>query len=86
LDYSGDIALKGFGLKLLFTGVDYSFDDTVIPLSKGLAILNNIEVHDGRASSQGTVSGYIRFETLSSMQVALFFNANNLLVLNLLKR
>ncbi|UMQ41301.1 translocation/assembly module TamB [Chryseobacterium sp. Y16C] len=82
LDYSGDIALKGFGLKLLFTGVDYSFDDTVIPLSKGLAILNNIEVHDGRTSSQGTVSGYIRFETLSSMQVALFFNANNLLVLN----
>jgi hypothetical protein len=39
LDYSGDIALKGFGLKLLFTGVDYSFDDTVIPLTKGLRFL-----------------------------------------------
>lgn len=82
LDYSGDIDLKGFGLKLLFTGVDYSFDDTTIPLSKGLAVLNNIGVHDGRTNSQGTISGYIRFETLSSMQVALFFNASNLMVLN----
>ncbi|WP_370900307.1 translocation/assembly module TamB domain-containing protein [Chryseobacterium gossypii] len=82
LDYSGDIAMKGFGLKLLFTGVDYSFDDTVIPLSKGLAILNNIEVHDGRSNSKGTISGAIQFETLSSMGVNLVMRADNLLMLN----
>lgn len=82
LDYSGDIALKGFGLKLLFTGVDYSFDDTVIPLSKGLAILNNIEVHDGRSNSKGTISGAIQFETISSMGVNLVMRADNLTVLN----
>ncbi|GEN76575.1 translocation/assembly module TamB domain-containing protein [Chryseobacterium hagamense] len=82
LDYSGDIALKGFGLKLLFTGVDYSFDDTVIPLTKGLAILNNIEVHDGRTNSKGNISGAIQFETLSSMGVNLVMRADNLLVLN----
>jgi len=82
LDYSGDIALKQFGLKLLFTGVDYSFDDTVIPLSKGLAILNNIGVHDGRSNSQGTISGAIQFETLSSMGVNLVMRADNLLMLS----
>ncbi|MBW3523098.1 translocation/assembly module TamB domain-containing protein [Chryseobacterium sp. NKUCC03_KSP] len=82
LDYSGDIALKEFGLKLLFTGVDYSFDDTVIPLSKGLAILNNIGVHDGRSNSKGTISGAIQFETLSSMGVNLVMRADNLLMLN----
>lgn len=82
LDYSGDIALKGFGLKLLFTGVDYSFDDTVIGLSRGLAILNNIEVHDGRSNSKGTVSGTIQFDTLSSMGVNLLMRADNLLMLN----
>lgn len=82
LDYSGDIALKEFGLKLLFTGVDYSFDDTVIPLSKGLAILNNIAVHDGRSNSKGTISGAIQFETLSSMGVNLVMRADNLLMLN----
>ena len=82
LDYSGDIALKDFGLKLLFTGVDYSFDDTVIQLSKGLAILNNIEVHDGRSNSKGNISGAIRFETLSSMGIDLIMRADNLLVLN----
>lgn len=82
LDYSGDIALKDFGLKLLFTGVDYSFDDTVIGLSKGLAILNNIGVHDGRSNSQGTISGAIQFETLSSMGVNLVMRADNLLMLS----
>ncbi|ANF49773.1 hypothetical protein A0O34_04105 [Chryseobacterium glaciei] len=82
LDYSGDIAMKSFGLKLLFTGVDYSFDDTVIPLSKGLAVLNNISVHDGRSNSQGTISGAIQFETLSSMGVNLVMRADNLLMLN----
>uniref|UniRef100_UPI00263594EB translocation/assembly module TamB domain-containing protein n=1 Tax=uncultured Chryseobacterium sp. TaxID=259322 RepID=UPI00263594EB len=82
LDYSGDIALKGFGLKLLFTGVDYSFEDTVVPLSKGLAILNNIGVHDGRTNSNGTISGAIQFETLSSMGVNLVMRADNLLMLN----
>lgn len=82
LDYSGDIALKGFGLKLLFTGVDYSFDDTVVPLSRGLAILNNIEVHDGRSNSKGTISGAIQFETISSLGVNLIMRADNLLMLN----
>lgn len=82
LDYSGDVALKNFGLKLLFTGVDYSFDDTVIQLSKGLAILNNIEVHDGRTNSKGNISGAIQFETISSMGVNLVMRADNLLVLN----
>jgi hypothetical protein len=82
LDYSGDVALKGFGLKLLFTGVDYSFDDTVIPLTKGLAILNNVEVHDGRTNSKGNISGAIQFETLSSMGVNLVMRADNLLMLN----
>ncbi|MGE8554126.1 MAG: translocation/assembly module TamB [Chryseobacterium jejuense] len=82
LDYNGDIALKDFGLKLLFTGVDYSFDDNVIQLTKGLAILNNIEVHDGRTNSKGNISGAIRFETLSSMGIDLIMRADNLLVLN----
>ncbi|WP_417429453.1 translocation/assembly module TamB domain-containing protein [Halpernia sp.] len=82
VDYSGDIALKNFGLKLLFTGVDYSFDDTVIPLSKGLAVLNDIGVHDGRGNSSGNISGAIQFQTLASMGVNLVMRADNLLLLD----
>ncbi|SIT97557.1 hypothetical protein SAMN05660493_02277 [Epilithonimonas bovis DSM 19482] len=82
IDYSGDIAMKGFGLKLLFTGVDYSFEDTVINLSKGLALLNNIGIRDGRENSKGNISGSIQFETLSSLAVNLIMHADNLLVLN----
>ncbi|MDN5626597.1 MAG: translocation/assembly module TamB, partial [Weeksellaceae bacterium] len=82
IDYSGDIAMKGFGLKLLFTGVDYSFEDTVINLSRGLALLNNIGIRDGRENSKGNISGSIQFETLSSLAVNLIMHADNLLVLN----
>ena len=82
LDYSGDIAVKDFGLKLNFTGVDYSLDDTVISLSRGLAILNDIGVKDGRGNSSGSISGAIQFQTLSSMGVNLVMRADNLMLLN----
>ncbi len=82
IDYSGDVALKNFGLKLNFLGVDYSFEDTVIPLSKGQAILNEIRLKDGRENSAGTISGVIQFETLASMAVNLIMRADNLMVLN----
>lgn len=86
VDYTGDIALSGFGLKLNFTGVDYSFDDTVIPLSKGLAVLNDIGVRDGRSNSKGSISGAIQFETLSSMGVNLVMRADNLMLLDTTQR
>lgn len=82
LDYSGDVNLQGFGLKLMFTGVDYRFADTVINLSRGQAIINSVEVSDGRANSKGRISGMIQFETLSSMAINLIMEADNLLVLN----
>lgn len=82
IDYNGDIALKGFGMKLGFTGVDYSFDDTTISIAKGLAFLNDIGVKDGRKNSKGSISGLIRFETLSSLAVDLVMRADNLLVLD----
>ncbi len=82
INYSGDIDLQDFGLKLDFTGVDYSFADTTINLSRGAAILNNIAVKDGRNASGGTISGAIYFETLSSMAVELIMRADNLLLLN----
>ncbi len=82
IDYSGDIALKEFGLKLNFTGVDYALDDTVVSLSKGLAILNDIGVKDGRTNSRGSISGAIQFETLASMGVNLVLRADNLMLLN----
>ena len=86
VDYSGDIALKNFGLKLLFTGVDYSFDDTVIPLTKGLAVLNDIGVKDGRNNSSGNISGAIQFQTLANLGVNLVMRADNLLLLDTQQR
>ena len=82
IDYNGDIGLSDVGLKLDFTGVDYTFADNTINLYKGLAILNNIGVNDGRENSKGTISGAIRFETLASMEVNLIMRVDNLMLLN----
>ncbi len=82
VDYNGDIALKGVGLKLNFTGVDYRMDDTVISLSKGLAMLPFIGIKDERGNSSGNISGSIMFETLSSMGVNLVLHADDLMLLN----
>ena len=54
----------------------------MVSLSRGLAILNNIGVKDGRSNSSGSISGAIQFETLSSMGVNLVMRADNLLLLN----
>ncbi|MDO4225435.1 MAG: translocation/assembly module TamB domain-containing protein, partial [Bergeyella zoohelcum] len=82
IDYNGDIALKNFGMKINFIGVDYTFEDTIVNLSKGRAILNDIGIKDGRSNSAGSISGVIDFETLSTMAVQLIMRADNLLVLN----
>ncbi|WP_083917676.1 translocation/assembly module TamB domain-containing protein [Riemerella columbina] len=82
IDYQGNIALKDFGLKLNFSGVDYNFDDTVIPLTKGYAVLNNIGIKDGRDNSKGSISGAIQFADAASMGLNLIMRADNLLLLN----
>ena len=82
LDYNGAIALQNLGLKLDFTGVDYTLEDTMVSLFKGKAILNDIQIKDSRNISKGSISGAIYFDTLSSMAVELIMRADNLLLLN----
>lgn len=82
LNYFGDIKLNDFGLKLLFTGVDYIFDDATISLSRGTALINPVNVKDLRKNSKGNMSGAIYFENISDMAIQLFVNADNLLLLD----
>ena len=82
VDYSGDISMTGLGFKFIFTGVDYNFADAVIPVSKGLVVLDGLKVNDGRANSSGTIAGAINFENLSSLGINLIIQADDLLLLN----
>ncbi|MDL1913090.1 MAG: translocation/assembly module TamB [Bergeyella sp.] len=86
IDYNGNINLSGLGLRINFTGVDYQFKDVSIPISKGFAELNNLEIKDLRDYSNGTLAGFIRFESLSSLGVNLIIRANNLMVLDSYQR
>lgn len=74
--------MTGLGFKFIFTGVDYNFADAVIPVSKGLVVLDGLKVNDGRANSSGTIAGAINFENLSSLGINLIIQADDLLLLN----
>lgn len=82
LDYNGDIALSELALKLNYTGVNYRFADNTINISRGRAILNNIQVQDSRNNSAGSVSGALNFESLSALGVELIMRADNLMLLD----
>jgi hypothetical protein len=57
INYGGDLAMKDFGLKLNFSGVDYTFQDTTLTLNNGMILLNEpIKLNDGRGNSKGTLS------------------------------
>lgn len=82
IDYRGDIVLRGVGMKLDFSGVDYRFADTTLNLRRGNAILNSIGLQDERSNSKGALSGAINFEDPSKMEVDLIISADNLMMLN----
>lgn len=83
INYGGDIAMKGFGLKLNFSGVDYTFDDTVVTLSNGNLLFNLVGVKDSRKNSKGTISiGRLSLSDLSNIGADLLIRADNLMLLN----
>jgi len=82
VDYSGEVGVSDFGFKLNFTGADYSFEDSLIKVSKGLVVLDALKFNDGRNNSRGIVAGLINFENPSSVGLDLIVQAENMIILN----
>jgi len=82
IDYSGEMKFSDFGFTLNFTGADYSFEDSLIQVSKGLVVLDALKFNDGRNNSRGTVAGLINFENPSSVGLNLIVQAENIIILN----
>ena len=83
LNYGGDITVKGFALKLNFSGVDYTFDDTVVTLSNGNLLFNLVGVKDHRTNSKGMISiGRLSLSDLSNIGADLLIRADDLMLLN----
>lgn len=83
INYGGDIAVKDFGLKLNFSGVDYTFDDTIVTLSNGDMIFNLVGVKDSRKNSKGMISiGRLSLSDLSNIGADLLIRSDDLMLLN----
>ena len=83
INYGGDIAVKDFGLKLNFSGVDYTFDDSIVNLNNGNLFFNFVGVKDSRTNSKGMISfGQINLSNLSNIGAELLIRADDLMILN----
>lgn len=83
INYGGDIAVNNFGLKLNFSGVDYTFDDTVVTLSNGNMLFNLVGVKDSRTNSKGTISiGRLSLSDLSNIGADLLIRSEDLQILD----
>lgn len=81
-NYNGALMVQKFGFKLKFSGVDYQFEDAIIPISKGLVQFNELRMRDGRKNSKGTLSGIMSFESVDKLAVNLILRATDLMLLN----
>lgn len=81
-NYNGDLRIKDFGLKLIFSGVDYTFQDSNVSIVNGNLILDQIKVADGRKNSSGTISGVLMLGNFTSIGVNLIARADNLMLLD----
>ena len=84
INYAGNLAMKDFGLKLKFSGVDYSFQDTTINVDNGnILITEPIKLTDGRSNSSATLSlAQINLSDLSNIGANILVSADNLMLLN----
>lgn len=85
--YNGDVALRDFGLKVNFSGVDYKFDDTNVLINDGNLIFNLVGVKDGRTNSKGMISlGQINLGNFSNIGANILVRADNLMMLDTTQR
>ncbi|GGP04329.1 DUF490 domain-containing protein [Cloacibacterium rupense] len=84
INYGGDVAMKDFGLKINFNGVDYSFQDTTLTLNNGMILLNEpIKLNDGRGNSKGTLSLLqVDLSNLTNIKAQVFVRSEDLMLLN----
>ena len=84
INYGGDVAMKDFGLKVIFNGVDYSFQNTTLMVNNGNILLTEpIKISDGRNNSSGTLSlAQINLSNLSNIGANVLVTADNLMLLN----
>ena len=84
INYGGDIALKDFGLKVNFNGVDYTFADATVLLQNGnILVTEPVKIRDGRNNSSGTLSlAQINLSNLSNIGANVLITSDNLMLLD----
>lgn len=80
---NGRLHLKEAGMRPVFTGVDYAFEENaVLDLTENRFFLNKIKITDTKHKTQGVVSGSISHNMFKNWMLDVNLSSSNLLALD----
>jgi len=79
----GRIYLSNAGMRPVFTGVDYVFDENApLDITEKQFILRNVNITDSKHKTKGLINGYIAHDRFQNWNLNVKLNSNNLLALD----
>ncbi len=83
-DIEGKLYLNDAGMRPVFTGVDYLFDENApLDVTENQFILRNVNITDSKHKTKGVLNGVISHNKLKNWNVDAKLSSNNLLALDL---
>ncbi len=83
IKYGGTLTATGMGFKVNYLGTKYFFkDENEIVVANDMLEIKKMKFTDVKENTEGYVSGFIFFEKLKNILIDLYFNSNNLLVMD----
>ena len=83
-DIEGKLYLTNAGMRPVFTGVDYLFDEnTPLDVTENQFILRNVNITDSKHKTKGLLNGTISHNKLKNWNIDARLSSNNLLALDI---
>lgn len=82
-DIDGRLYLKNAGMRPVFTGVDYNFEEnTPLDITENQFILRNTKIIDSKYKTKGLINGVISHNVFKNWALNVRLNSDNLLALD----
>jgi len=81
---TGRLHLNNAGMRPVFTGVDYQFEENaILDITESLFILNNVNITDTKYKTKGVINGTISHNKLKDWRLDTRLSSKNLLALDI---
>lgn len=81
---TGRLHLNNAGMRPVFTGVDYAFEEqSILDITESQFILNNVNITDTKFKTKGVINGVISHDKLKNWRLNTRLSSENLLALDI---